>query len=136
MFEKWLRVGYCTHNLTNIFQLLEISVNQKAKRFISHKFNTWYTDRVFSDRKKKTKKKQLKKRFSSRGCESIKENVRLETSACALDSCYLHPPKATERIDSEWNWQSCHNSGCQVSKWSIREDWKPFRTLEKWANEM
>ena len=86
--------------------------------------------------KKKKKKKQLKRRFSSRGCESIKENVRLETSACALDSCYLHPPKATERIDSEWNWQSCHNSGCQVSKWSIREDWKPFRTLEKWANEM
>ena len=34
------------HNLTNKFQPLDISINQKAKKFISHKFNTWYTDRV------------------------------------------------------------------------------------------
>ena len=34
------------HNLTNKFQPLDISINQKAKKFISHKFNTWYPDRV------------------------------------------------------------------------------------------
>ena len=34
------------HNLTNKFQPLDISINQKAKKFISHKCNTWYADRV------------------------------------------------------------------------------------------
>ena len=34
------------HNLTNKFQPLDISINQKAKKFVAHKFNTWYTDRV------------------------------------------------------------------------------------------
>ena len=34
------------HNLTNKFQPLDISINQKAKTFVSHKFNTWYADRV------------------------------------------------------------------------------------------
>ena len=32
------------HNLTNKFQSLDISINQKAKKFISPKFNTWYVD--------------------------------------------------------------------------------------------
>ena len=32
--------------LTNKFQPLDISINQKAKKFVSHKFNTWYADRV------------------------------------------------------------------------------------------
>ena len=34
------------HNLTNGFHPLDISINQKAKKFVSHKFNTWYVDRV------------------------------------------------------------------------------------------
>ena len=34
------------HNLTNKFQALDISINQKAKKFVSHKFSTWYADRV------------------------------------------------------------------------------------------
>ena len=34
------------HNLTNKFQPLDISINQKAKKFVSHKFDTWYADRV------------------------------------------------------------------------------------------
>ena len=34
------------YNLTNKFQPLDIFVNQKAKKFVSHKFNTWYADRV------------------------------------------------------------------------------------------
>ena len=34
------------HNLTNKFQPLDISVNQKARKFPPHKFNTWYVDRV------------------------------------------------------------------------------------------
>ena len=34
------------HNLTIKFQPLDISINQKAKKFISHKFNTWYAERV------------------------------------------------------------------------------------------
>ena len=33
-------------NLTNKFQPLDISINQKAKKFVSHKFDTWYADRV------------------------------------------------------------------------------------------
>ena len=39
-------------NLTNKFQLLDISINKKAKNFISHKFNTWYEDRVSEQLKK------------------------------------------------------------------------------------
>ena len=78
----------------------------------------------------------VKKRCSSRWCGSINKNVRLETSARALDSWYVHLPKATkatERIDSEWIWQSWHNRGCQVSKWSIRNYWKPFHwEMSKW----
>ena len=34
------------HKLTNKFQPLDISINQKAKKFVSHIFNTWYADRV------------------------------------------------------------------------------------------
>ena len=34
------------HNLTNKFQLLDISINQSANKFISNKFNAWYADRV------------------------------------------------------------------------------------------
>ena len=34
------------YNLSNKFQPLDISINQKVKKFISHKFNPWYTDRV------------------------------------------------------------------------------------------
>ena len=34
------------HSLTNKFQPLDISINQKAKTFVSHKFNKWYADRV------------------------------------------------------------------------------------------
>ena len=35
-----------SHNLTNKFHPLDISLNQAAKAFISNKFNTWYADRV------------------------------------------------------------------------------------------
>ena len=35
-----------SHNLNNKFQPLDISINPKAKKFVSHKFNTWYADRV------------------------------------------------------------------------------------------
>ena len=34
------------HNLTDKLQPLDITINQKAKKFISHKFNTWSVDRV------------------------------------------------------------------------------------------
>ena len=34
------------HNLTNKFQPLDISINQKAKKFVSHQYNKWYADRV------------------------------------------------------------------------------------------
>ena len=40
------------HNLTDKFQPLDISINQKAKKFIYHKFNTWYADRVSEQLKK------------------------------------------------------------------------------------
>ena len=32
------------HNLTNKFQLLDLSVNKAAKAFISEKYNTWMTN--------------------------------------------------------------------------------------------
>ena len=35
-----------SHNMMNKFYPPDISINQKAKKFISHKFNTWYADRV------------------------------------------------------------------------------------------
>ena len=34
------------HNLTNKFQLLDLSINQKAKKYVSSKFNEWYAERV------------------------------------------------------------------------------------------
>ena len=34
------------HNLTNKFQLLDISTSQSAKKFVSNKFNPWYANRV------------------------------------------------------------------------------------------
>ena len=34
------------YDLTNKFQPLDISINQKAKKFVSHKFSTRYSDRV------------------------------------------------------------------------------------------
>ena len=39
-------------NLTNKFQPPDISINQKAKTFISHKFKTWHADRVSEQLKK------------------------------------------------------------------------------------
>ena len=41
MIVSWLLLY-----LTKKFQPLDISINQKAKKFVSHKFNTWYADRV------------------------------------------------------------------------------------------
>ena len=35
-----------THNVTSKFHFLDITINQKAKTFISHKFNTCYRDHV------------------------------------------------------------------------------------------
>ena len=34
------------HNLTNKFQLLDITVNKPAKSFIKGKYNMWYTEQV------------------------------------------------------------------------------------------
>jgi len=34
------------HNLTNKFQPLDLTINQKAKKFVSNCFNTWYAERV------------------------------------------------------------------------------------------
>ena len=40
------------HNLTIKFQPLDISIDQKAKKFISRKFNIWYAYRVSEQLKK------------------------------------------------------------------------------------
>ena len=32
------------HNLTNTFQPFDVKINQKAKKFISHKFNTLHEE--------------------------------------------------------------------------------------------
>ena len=34
------------HNLTNKFQLLDVSVNKPAKAFITNKYNDWYSQQV------------------------------------------------------------------------------------------
>ena len=34
------------HNLTNKFQPLDLTINQKAKKYVSSKFNEWYAGRV------------------------------------------------------------------------------------------
>ena len=34
------------HNLTNKFQPLDLTVNQKAKKFITNIFNEWYAEKV------------------------------------------------------------------------------------------
>ena len=34
------------HNLTNKFQPLDLTINQKAKKYLSSKFNEWYAERV------------------------------------------------------------------------------------------
>ena len=52
MFEKDCKLVIVPHNLIDKFQPLDISINQKAKKFISHKFNTWYADHVREQLKK------------------------------------------------------------------------------------
>ena len=39
-------------NFTNKFQPLDITINQKTKKFISHKFNTWYGNRASNQLKR------------------------------------------------------------------------------------
>ena len=34
------------HNLTNKFQSLDLTINQKAKKCVSNQFNAWYAERV------------------------------------------------------------------------------------------
>ena len=34
------------HNLTSKFQPLDLTINQKAKNYVSSKFNEWYAERV------------------------------------------------------------------------------------------
>ena len=34
------------HNLTNKFQPLDLTINQKEKKYVSSKFNEWYAERV------------------------------------------------------------------------------------------
>ena len=42
-----------SYNLTNKFQFqIDISISQKAKKFYSHKFKTWYAGRVTEQLKK------------------------------------------------------------------------------------
>ena len=42
-----------TAKLTNKFNPPDISINQKANKFISYNFNTWYADRVSDQLKRK-----------------------------------------------------------------------------------
>ena len=35
-----------SHNLTNKFQPLDLTINQKAKKYVSSKFNEWYAEKV------------------------------------------------------------------------------------------
>ena len=34
------------HSLTNEFQPLDLTINQKAKKFVSNQFNKWYAEKV------------------------------------------------------------------------------------------
>ena len=40
------------NDLTDKFQLPDITIKQKARKFVSHKFNTWYEARVSNQLKR------------------------------------------------------------------------------------
>ena len=48
------------HNLTYKFQLIDITINQIAKKFISLKFNTRYRDRVGNQLKRDAAPRNVK----------------------------------------------------------------------------
>ena len=44
--ENYCKLVIVSHKLTNKFQSLGITINQKAKKFVSNQFNKWYTEKV------------------------------------------------------------------------------------------
>ena len=76
MFENDCELVIVPHNLTSKFQPFDISINQKVKKFVSHKFNTWYADRV---------SEQLRRGVAPGDVKVSNKIVRFETIACALD---------------------------------------------------
>ena len=79
-------------NLISKFHPLDISINQKAKKFISHKFNTCYSDRV---------SEQLKKGVAPGDVKVSMKMSDLKPLHAHWIVDYVHLLKATERIDSE-----------------------------------
>ena len=59
------------HNFTYKFQSLDLTITQKAKKFVSNQFNKWYAERV---------SRQLANGKSPGRCQSFPEIERSETT--------------------------------------------------------
>ena len=118
MFKKLVSVlVIVAYNLTNKLQPLDITINQKAKKLISHKFTTWKGDRVSNQLKRSVATGKVKvllkmsvfKSFYSRWIVEIHD--------------YLKQQKGLILIGFN---ETGRNRGCQVRKQSFHEDWKPL----------
>ena len=47
--ENNCNVVIVTHNLTNKFQALDLSVNKAARSFFQNKYNDWFSDQLFTE---------------------------------------------------------------------------------------
>ena len=50
--ENQCELEIVPHQVTSKFKLFDITINQKAKKFISHNFSTWYGDQVSNQLKR------------------------------------------------------------------------------------
>ena len=50
--ENQCELEIVPHQVTSKFKLFDITFNQKAKKFISHNFSTWYGDQVSNQLKR------------------------------------------------------------------------------------
>ena len=73
------------HNLTNKFQPLDLTINQKAKKYVSSKFNEWYAERV-------------SKQLMNGKAPGFVETKRFEASTCKMDRGNVWVSKAAKGV--------------------------------------
>ena len=88
------------HNLTKKFQPLDICINQKANKFISHTFNTWDAYRISEQLKKGVAPGDVKVSMKM-------SNLKLLHARWIADM-YTYLKQQKESI-LNWIWQSWHN---------------------------
>ena len=88
--ENQCELEIVPHQVTSKFKLFDITINQKAKKFISHNFSTWYGDQVSN---------QLKR-------DVVSGNVKVSLKALEykLNNWNAWLPEATERLDLKLVW--------------------------------